>query len=327
MKSKIFIFLIFFIVFVSSCAKFKGADAYLYIPEYYLNSAQSAYDNGNISAALMIAKKKCDNLDFESCNLLGIMSLEGKYTSQSDSTALRLFTKGCVNKYPASCLYLGKMYDEGRAVNINDKKRDTYYQMASTDFLKNCQDNKSSDCMQLGLMYLNNYIYDPYEEGLNYIKKSCSMGYGKGCAAAGDYYFYNMDNKTEAFYFYEKACANHNPEGCLKLIDMYNTYKFTELNNARNIIAQSEKMCKSGASNLCVYLGNMYKRYTRISRIDKEKSYDYIFSSCDFNNPYGCKLLGDMYSIGYGVAENEGSALRYYDKACQLGFTAACTLK
>lgn len=100
MKSKIFIFLIFFIVFVSSCAKFKGDNAYLYIPEYYLNSAQSAYDNGNIAAAIKIAEKKCDELDFESCNLLGIISLEGKYAEQNNSTALKLFTKGCVNKYP-----------------------------------------------------------------------------------------------------------------------------------------------------------------------------------------------------------------------------------
>ena len=257
MKSKIFIFLIFFIVFVSSCAKFKGADAYLYIPEYYLNSAQSAYDNGNIAAALQIAEKKCDELDFESCNLLGIMYLEGKYVEQNDSTALKLFTKGCVNKYPASCMYLGKLYDEGRAVRANDKKRDAYYQMASTAFLQNCSDNKSSDCMQLGLMYVNGCIYDPHEEGLNYIKKSCDMGYGKGCLAVGDYYFYKMDNKTEAFSFYEKSCANHNPDGCLKLIDMYNTYKFIELKNADSIVNQADKMCKSGASNMCVYLGNM----------------------------------------------------------------------
>ena len=124
MKSKIFIFLTFFIIFISSCARFKGADAYLYIPEYYLNSAKSAYDNGNIAAALKIAEKKCDNLDFESCNLLGIIYLEGKYADQNNSTALKLFTKGCVNKYPASCMYLGKMYDEGTVVNVNDKKRD-----------------------------------------------------------------------------------------------------------------------------------------------------------------------------------------------------------
>ncbi|MDE7314646.1 MAG: hypothetical protein K2N11_02970, partial [Mucispirillum sp.] len=103
--------------------------------------------------------------------------------------------------------------------------------------------------------------------------------------------------------------------------------KFIELKNIGNIVAHAEKMCKSGASNMCVFLGNMYKRYTRVSRIDKEKSYNYILSSCDFNNPYGCKLLGDMYSIGYGIKENKGSALRYYDKACQLGFISACTLK
>ena len=93
------------------------------------------------------------------------------------------------------------------------------------------------------------------------------------------------------------------------------------------IISKAEKMCQSGASNLCVYLGNMYKRYTRFSRIDKEKSFENMLVSCDFNNPYGCKLLGDMYSLGYGVQENDGSALRYYDKACQLGFISACTLK
>ena len=66
MKSKIFIFLIFFIVFVSSCAKFKNEAAYVYIPELYHNSAQTAYDNGNIAAALNLAEQNCKNLDYES---------------------------------------------------------------------------------------------------------------------------------------------------------------------------------------------------------------------------------------------------------------------
>lgn len=327
MERKIFIFLIFFIIFIAGCAKFKSSGAYLYIPEYYLNSARLAYDNGNIASALILAKKNCDNLDYESCQLLGEMKLEGKYIEQNTDDALKLFTKGCINKYPASCLSLGKMYNDGTAVNANDKKRDSYYKMASIMFFENCNDNKSGDCMQLGQMYLNGYIYDPYEEGLNYIKKACSMENGNGCLTAGDYYFYKTDNKTQAFSFYEKSCANHNPEGCLKLLDMYNTYKFMELNGVESVLLQADKMCKSGASNMCVYLGNMYKRYTRISRINKEKSLEYISTSCDFNNPYGCKLLGDMYSTGYGIKENKGSALRYYEKACQLGFNSACTLK
>lgn len=327
MKSKIFIFLIFFIVFVSSCAKFKSEEAYLYIPELYHNSAQTAYDNGNIISALNMAAKNCKNLDYESCQLLGKVYLEGKYVEQSDSTALKYFTKGCVNKYPESCLYMGKMYNEGRAVTMNDKKRDVYYQMASTMFLQNCNDNKSSDCIELGQMYIKGILYDPYEEGINYLKKSCDLNNGKGCAMLGDYYFYEEDNKSLAFSYYKSSCDNHNPDGCLKLIDMYNTYKNTELNNKAEIISKAEKMCQSGASNLCVYLGNMYKRYTRFSRIDKEKSFENMLVSCDFNNPYGCKLLGDMYSLGYGVQENDGSALRYYDKACQLGFISACTLK
>ncbi len=326
MKSKIFIFLTFFIVFISSCAK-KGADTTLYTNDYYLNSAQTAYDNGNIAAALKMAEKSCNNLDFESCNLLGKMYLEGKYLDKNEEQAFKLFNKGCVNKYPASCLYLGKMYNAGISVKINDKKRDEYYQTASTMFFNNCNDNKSSDCLQLGLMYLEDLLYDPYEEGINYIKKSCSMGNGKGCLAAGDFYFYKKDNKTEAFSFYEKSCAQNNPDGCLKLIDMYNTYKFTDIKNIGEIVSKSEKMCKNGASHLCVYLGNMYKRYTRVSRINQEKSFDNIFTSCDFNNPYGCKLLGDLYYIGYGVTSNKGSALRFYDKACQLGFISACTLR
>lgn len=319
--------MIFFIIFISSCAKLNKSNAYIYMPEFYFDNPLIAYDNGNIKTAINIARKNCNKLDDDSCNLLGKMYIEGRYLDKNDNKAFKLFSKGCTNKNGLSCLYLGNMYNEGLFVNINDKKRDEYYNKASNIFFESCNNNKSDSCMYLGTMYLNGSLYDPNEEGINYLKKACNMQNGKSCTVVGDYYFYKKDDKTQAFALYKMACDNHNPEGCLKLIDMYVTYKNTELDNINSIIDKSDKMCRSGASNLCVYLGNLYKRYTRVSRINKEKSFENMLNSCDFNNPYGCKLLGDMYAMGYGVDKNQGSTLRYYSKACQLGFVSACTLK
>lgn len=324
MKSKILIFLIIFFIFVSSCARFRSADAYLYIPELYHKSGVEAYNNGNITVAVKLAKAACDNYSLDDCNLLGKLYSEGKYLDKSDIKAASYFNKGCMGKNGYSCLYLGDMYNTGSGVRQSDKKRDEYYMTAVDLFTQQCNDNLSSGCRGLGESYIKGYIDDPYEEGVSYLKKACGNKDGVSCLLAGDYYYYNKDNKSEAFTYYELACTNHNTKGCTKLLDMYNMDKSKDKKNASPIISRADKMCKSGAANLCFYLGDMYRNYSRLSRINPEKSFDYIRYSCEFNHPYGCKVLGDMYDTGFGVEENNGSALSYYNKACQLGYSAAC---
>ena len=137
-----------------------GVDLVLELPFVFVSNSADIFAESAVSILNKLGVNKLifgsesNNLDFESCNLLGKMYLEGKYLDKNEEQAFKLFNKGCVNKYPASCLYLGKMYNAGISVKINDKKRDEYYQTASTMFFNNCNDNKSSDCLQLGLMGL-----------------------------------------------------------------------------------------------------------------------------------------------------------------------------
>lgn len=324
MKSKILLILIIFFIFVSSCARFSASDAYLYIPELYHKSGVEAYDNGNIKAALHLAKAACDNYSYDDCNLLGKLYLEGRYLDKDYNKAASYFNKGCIGKNGYSCLYMGDMYNTGFGVRQSDKKRDEYYKQAFDIFFQECNDNISQGCRGLGESYLLGYLEDPYEEGVNYLKKACNKKDDKSCLILADYYFYKADNKSEAFTYYNAACTNHNSQGCMKLLDMYNRDKSKNIKETSPIMSKADKMCKSGASNLCFYLGDMYRNYSRISKINSEKSFDYIRYSCEFNHPYGCKVLGDMYSTGFGVEENDGSAKSYYYKACQLGFSAAC---
>lgn len=324
MKSKILIFLIIFFVLISSCARFSSQEAYLYIPELYHKSGETAYENGNITAALHLAEEGCANLNYDDCNLLGKIYAEGKYKDVDYDKSAKYYNKGCVAKNGYSCLFLGDLYNTGKGVIESNKKRDEYYQQAFNIFLQQCNDNKSQGCRALGESYLYGFIADPYEEGLNYLKKACSMQDSKACLILGDFYYYKDDKKEEAFSFYEKACKNHNSQGCLMVLDIYNRDKSKNIKQASQILSRADKMCKSGAANLCFFLGDMYRNYSRISSINAEKSFDYIRYSCEFNHPYGCKVLGDMYSLGFGVKKNNGSAINYYHKSCSLGFSAAC---
>lgn len=327
MKSKKLLFLTIFLIFVISCARLKGPDAYLFIPELYHKSGNIAYDNGNIKVALHLAKENCDNQNSDECNLLGRLYEEGRYLSQSDTKAVQYYNKGCVDNNGFSCLYLGDMYNTGKGTVQSDKKRDELYNKAFDIFLTGCNDNKSEDCRGLGISYLNNYLTDPYEKAVDYLTKSCDLGNSKGCLELANHYFYKEQNKDKSFEFYEKACSLHNPEGCIRVIDMYNRDKSKNKLDVKDIIYRSDKMCKSGASNLCVYLGEMYRQYSRLSKIDAEKSFDYMRYSCEFNNPYGCKVLADMYFTGFGVAANSSYSKSYYNKSCSLGFSAACNSK
>ncbi len=324
MKSKILLFLIIFFVLVSSCARFSSKGAYLYIPELYHKSGVEAYNNGNITVAVRLARAACDNYSLDDCNLLGKLYREGKYLDKNDNMAASYFNKGCINKNGYSCLYLGDMYNIGAGVPQSDKKRDEYYMQGVDIFMQYCNDNISSGCRGLGESYILGYVEDPYEEGINYLKKACSKKDGAACLILADYYFYRADNKSEAFTYYETSCSNHSTEGCMKLLDMYNRDKTKDIKKASPIISKADKMCKSGAANLCLYLGDMYRNYSRVFKINPEKSFDYVRYSCEFNQPYGCKVLGDMYATGFGVKENDGSAKSYYSKSCSLGYSAAC---
>lgn len=324
MKRKILLILIIFFIFVSSCSKHGVSTAYLYFPELYHGSGVEAYENGNITAAIHLAKSACENYSYDDCNLLGRLLTEGRYLDKDYGRAYTYFNKGCNAKNGYSCLYLGDMYKEGNGVKQDLKKRDEYYEQAIEIFFQACKDNVSTGCRGLGESYMLGYIEDPHQETAVYLSKSCNNNDYKSCVLLGDFYYYKADNKSEAFKYYQSACDNHNPQGCIKLLDLYNRDKTQQLKNKASVLFKADKMCKSGASNMCFFLGDMYRNYSRISRINHEKSFDYMRYSCDFNHSYGCKVLGDMYSTGFGVEESDGSAKLYYYKACQLGFSAAC---
>ncbi len=327
MKSKKLIFLTIFFILVSGCAKNKNADIYKYTPELYNNSGVTAYDNGNIKLAYKLALLGCDVGKYDECNLLGIIYKEGRYIHQNYAKAVKYFTKGCENNNGFSCLYLSEMYELGSGVLQNSSKKDYFYKKAVQIFNNGCSHNIGSDCYGLGIAYTYNSAVQNTADIIDTFIKSCDLEDSKGCAAAGDYYFYKEGDKVRAYEYYEKACYNNNPEGCIKSLDIYSKDRTKKAIEAEPLILKSEKLCTGGASNLCIYLGDMYREYNRLSRINHEKSFDYFRYSCDYNNPYGCKLFGDMYRLGTGIERNEKTAKSYYDKACSLGFFAACNSK
>ncbi len=292
-----------------------------------MQSGVKAYDNGNIIFAYKLAEAGCLQGKSEECNLLGVLYREGKYIPQNYNKAVLYFTKGCDNKNGFSCLYLSDMYGAGQGTVQNTAKRDEFLEKGIMLLKTGCSNNISEDCRGLGLNYLSGWSTSGIPEGLDALSKSCSLGNNKGCYAMGNYYYFKAEDKIKAYDYYEMACLNDDPASCIMVLDMYNADKSKRSMEASDLIARSERLCTTGASELCIHLSEMYRTYSRISRIDHAKSLDYLKYSCDYNNPYGCKLLGDMYHIGMGVERSDTAAKKWYSKACSLGFYSACNSK
>lgn len=325
MKSKILLILIIFLIFVSSCTKYNAFDSTLYFPEMHYKNGVEAYENGNVLVAVNLAKAACDNGSYDDCNLLGRLAIEGKYLEEDFNLAFTYFNKGCSNDQNGySCLYIGDMYKKGIGVKRDSEKRDKYYEQAINTFFQQCNDNNINGCRGLGESYLLGYINDPHEETAYYLSMACNADDYKACVLLGDYYNYKVNNYKEAFYYYQLSCKKNNTQGCIKLLDLSNQDTGIKLKGKSSVLYKADKMCKRGVASMCFYLGDMYRNYSKISRIKPAKSFNYIRYSCKYNHSLGCKMLGDMYYTGFGVKKNEGSAKLYYYRACKLGCSSAC---
>ncbi|MBO6259136.1 MAG: sel1 repeat family protein [Succinivibrio sp.] len=69
------------------------------------------------------------------------------------------------------------------------------------------------------------------------------------------------------------------------------------------------KNCSSGDDKSCAML---------------KKQLQYSRSKCDLNDSQGCFYLGYQLDMGYGVEEDNSSAIDIYKKGCQLGSSSSC---
>jgi hypothetical protein len=134
----------------------------------------------------------------------------------------------------------------------------------------------------VGCFKLGNGFPGGSEKRLEYYKKSCDMGYGKGCYEfATNYNMFKNNEGSERKYlfiltYYDKACkAGY---GCEYLASLY-AYLANYFRNAKYVYRQIElyhRMCDIGICSGCTALASMYKA-----------GYGYGYSSRGYEFGYG----------------------------------------
>lgn len=247
------------------------------------------------------------------------------------------------DKISKACYDLGVYYesiDENKAIDYYQKScdakgKDACYKLA---FLKKgfflqyylrlaCDlgDKKSCDIYnEFNLAYDGSVIY--VRDGIKY-KPDCDKGDVKACAKLG-FIYEKIHKLDEAKKIWELTCENNFYEDCQKLgLELYKTSHTYDA----KIATYLEKACKSGLTQSCITLGdiyyNGYLEYYGVKK-DKKKAIQYYHKACDDGSNYTCSILGDIYASGklikFGIERDMEKALYYYRKICDGGSNYYC---
>lgn len=95
----------------------------------YANSsknAESAYKEGNISKALELYTKSCNNGDVSACHSVGVIYEE----KNSMDKAIEYYTMSCKSEHSFSCFNLGLLYYNGKGIDKNENEAIKFFKKA-----------------------------------------------------------------------------------------------------------------------------------------------------------------------------------------------------
>ncbi len=160
--------------------------------------------------------------------------------------------------------------------------------MASDQDKNDCMDNNASACYQYAFPLVtgeNANIQDIRQEGLNYMRKACVLGYDKACDIMGENYFKDSSYLAARPYL--------------------------------------EKSCNRGIKSACESMGVIY-RDGHDTRPDDTKSREFFTKACDLKSGDACYNVAIIYRGGFGVEKSRQEEKNFYTKACDAGLKAGC---
>lgn len=229
---------------------------------------------------------------------------------------------------------------------------------ANSELERQCNNGDAGSCLNLGNLYYDgDDVKQDYNKAMGFYSKACEMGYALGCKNLGDLYYYGKGVKQDykkAREFVGKACEMNNAEGCNNLGYLYDNGLGVR-QNYKKAMELYNKACEMNNALGCNNLGILYyngkgvkqdykkamKFVIKTCEIDTESCEDileelYIKNSdyknlmdignnlCEKDNALGCILLGGLYYNGFGVKQDYKRAIKFLNKACDLGLKDAC---
>ena len=184
----------------------------------------------------------------------------------------------------------------------------------------------------LGFLAFSSLAYDL--ENLINLEEKCNMGVSDACFSAALVYDFEgeySDDPQKAFNLYKKGCELNDKSSCLNAGVMIDSGR--GVRQSYDIANQFfKKSCLLGEGSACFYLATNYEEKLgsaiaseKIILMYYKKAYELSKNDCLVNDSgYDCDSLGKQYEFGCGVNKSLNLALKFYGKACDLGFNEGC---
>jgi TPR repeat protein len=297
---------------------------------------------------------KCDQNQAESCHRLANQYEFGKGVAKDAPKAVALYRKACDGGSMNGCVGLGNGYRNAFGGLPKDLNQ------ALALYKKACDAGFGDGCTELGWRHWNGEgVPADRAQATQLFSKACDLGGFSACAQLGWHHRFGNSvtvDQSKALLFFQKACEGGNAHGCeglgWQLMDVPETKDFT------NLLAVFQKAADGGAPGAWAGLGWVY-RYGRGVPADQGKALSFFKKSCDGGSAAGCTGmgwqtkdvpetrdypkavaafqkggdgrdnwgwvgLGWAYRFGQGVSADQGKALSYFQKACDLGCWGGC---
>ena len=166
-------------------------------------------------------ERGCENMNGKSCTSLGKLYLQGDGVRKDNDTADMYFTKACdLYRDGEGCESRAFMFLRGLN-GPEDMDTARKYERAAVKLYKAaCDKSNGEECQKLSSFYSKK---QNKEEALIYSIDACIFNDKRGCYWAGwhNYYTFNKHTYSDVVYYFDKACALYEPEGCSEMANLY----------------------------------------------------------------------------------------------------------
>lgn len=189
---------------------------------------------------------------------------------------------------------------------------------ANYELERQCNNGDAESCFDLGNLY---DVKQDYNKAMEFYSKSCEMGEALGCYNLGSLYYNGKGVKQDykkAREFWSKACEMNNALGCGSLGMLYYKGKGVK-QDYKKAMKFVIKTCEIDTKICDNAIEELY-----IKDSDYKNLMDIGNNLCEKDNAFGCILLGGLYYNGFGVKQDYKRAIKFLNKACDLGLKDAC---
>lgn len=300
----------------------------------------------SISLGTCVKKKPAPKLSAQEKFDRANDDLEGKGRGADAKRGVKLLEENCTAGHGPSCTLLGFLYSRGRSGVARDDTKSMEY------LVRACTLDDVEGCYHIGSVASQSAQYSAARVAY---QRACELGSGLACARGGDLFERGVGgdpNAATATKLFERAHQLLAPtcpgdgSGCYVLGYLYDGGRGV----AKDAVKRNEAYrngCASGSGDACTMLaglldeakdtdgandaleracnkydnGDACRRLAErlaIAKKDLDRAFALAKRGCSLD-PAHCGTLGELYRVGFGVAEDATEATRLYKTACEAG--------